>query len=186
MTENINAWKLNRNRELGTEYTILMRGLERFSSEGANFHKKLYRLADWEKNWEHCDKKGKQSFCDVHHFVASNEKISKIPSKRLARTPFIVLKYGVDSHTFITLYQSHISIALWINDCTDYEKFEQLFHKYSSYNLNELLDNIDELQPYSSNLKGNTMLLYDNPADVPPDEIRKREAKPPKGEKNEN
>jgi len=181
MTENINAWKLDRNRELGTEYTILMRGLERFSSEGENFHNKLYRLRDWEKNWEHCDTKGKQSLCNIHQIVTSNEIVSKIPSKQIARTPFIILKYGVDSHTFITLYQSHISIALWINDCTDYEKFEQLFHKYSTYNLNELLENIDELQPYSSKLKGNAMLLYDNPDDVPPDEIRKRNAKNPKG-----
>ena len=181
MTENINAWKLDRDRELGTEYTILMRGLERFSSEGENFHNKLYRLRDWEKNWEHCDTKGKQSLCNVYQIVTSNERVSKIPSKQIARTPFIILKYGVDSHTFITLYQSHISIALWINDCTDYEKFEQLFHKYSTYNLNELLENIDELQPYSSKLEGNAMLLYDNPDDVPPDEIEKRNAKTPKG-----
>jgi len=186
MTENINAWKLDRNRELGTEYTILMRGLERFTSEGENFDNKLYRLTDWEKNWEHCDKKGTKGLCDIHHFVTSNERVLKIPSKQIARTPFIILKYSVDRHTFITLYQSHISIALWINDCIDYEAFEKLFHKYSKYNLKELLNNIDKLQPYSSNLKGNIMLLYDNPADVPPDEIRKREAKTPKGEKNGN
>lgn len=188
MTENINSWKLDSGKELGQRYTVITRALERFTSDGVNFKKDWYRHVDWEKNWEKCDKMNTQPISAIKHSITDDKQALSISSQRASRNPLIILNYSVGSNSFISLYKSHISIAMWINGCEDYKKFEDLLE--STYlkdkEFGKLVEDFFEFKPNETGLKGNIMLLYDNPNDLPPDELKRINAETPKGETNDN
>jgi len=166
MSENIDFWKLSDdNRTLGDDYTILLRGRERFRKEGIFSRKRRY--SDWKIAWENCQKKHDREIYNIYHKVECGKE--KLNTRRVEDTPFIILDYNPNKENLKTLYRSHISIMMWANNCKDKSKFLELIEKHKSKKLGEIHTKLYEFKPNETGLDANIMLLYDDPNKLPHD-----------------
>ena len=166
MSENIDFWKLSdEDRTLGDDYTILLRGRERFRKEGVFGRKRRY--SDWKIAWENCQEKHDKKICDVYHPVKCGKE--NLNTRRVKDTPFIILDYNPNEKNLKTLYQSHVSIMMWANNCKDKDKFLELIEKHKSKKLGEIHTKLYEFKPNETGLDANIMLLYDDPNKLPHD-----------------
>lgn len=164
MSENIDFWKLSDDdRTLGDEYTVLLRGRERFRKEGVFSRKRLYN--DWKSVWDNCKQKYNEEICDISHQVACGQE--KLQTRRVEETPFIILDYHPNEKNLKTLYRSHISIMMWANNCKDKNKFSELLKKHENEKLGEIHTKLYKFKPNETGLDANIMLLYDDPNKLP-------------------
>jgi len=187
MSENIDFWRLDNNEFLGDFYSISVKSRERFRAVGENHKRKLYPYHDWNINWKNCENKGNRELKKVIYPLDKEIDFSSKKEKyNVKKKPFIVLLYPPNKNDFISLYQSNISILMWVNNCIDYSKFKDFLEleENKTKKFIDLYAEIFDFKTDESKLEGNVMLMYDNPKDIPPDERNIKRMIAPKGEKN--
>jgi len=174
MSEDIDFWKLEDDRALGDDYTILLRGRERFRKKGVFGRKRFYR--NWKNIWDNCQKKNDKEISDVYHQIGCGNE--KLHTNRVKDTPFILLDYNPSEENLKTLYRSHVSIMMWANNCRDKDKFLKLFDRHKSKKFGEIHTKLYKFKPKETGLDANIMLLYDDPNKLPHDEDAPRFEEP--------
>jgi len=185
MMENINFWKLENGVLLGSEYTILLRGRERFVTEGKNKGRKYYDIQKWNDNWNEYILKKDDCIDVTCCTITSNDDEQEITSTEVAQTPFALMHYNPTPDSFKNLYKSGFPIIMWVNGCKDFTKFEEIFSKsdYKKIKLGDLHDKLYKFKPRHTGIgrDASIMLIYDNPELLPYDEKASKLTNP-KGE----
>jgi hypothetical protein len=167
MVENIDFWKLSDDdRTLGDEYTILLRGQERFRKKGIYARKKKLYI-NWKNIWDNCQSKYEEKICDISHQVECGQE--KLQSRKVENRPFIVLNYTPNEKQLNTLYRSHVTIMMWANNCQEYSKFKALFEIHKNKKFGNIHKELYDFKPNETGLDANIMLLYDDPNKLPHD-----------------
>lgn len=189
MTENINFWKLENGQFLGSEYTILLRGRERFVKEGVNKDRKYYDIKKWQDNWDaYIDKKNnyiENTSCPI----GCNDDEKEITSAEVDQRPFALMHYTPTMSSFKNLYKSGFPLIMWVNGCKDFTNFQKIFSQrdYKEIKLGNLHNVLFKFKPRHTHIErdASIMLIYDNPELLPYDENAPK-LKTPQGETNDN
>jgi hypothetical protein len=173
MKKGVSHYLTNNGTTIGSNYTILLRGLERYRDVGENHLRETYRIVDWRSNWDSYKKAGSKKLYEVVNKVNSQE--FEIDSQEFDEEPLIVLNHKIAPESFERLYKNAVPIALWMQNCDDYEKFLKLFSKENkktnNIKLENLHKNIFKLKSRQTELKSDVYMLYDNPYRLPLDEL---------------
>ncbi len=174
---------------LGSEYSILLRGRERFVTEGKNKGRKYYDIQKWNDNWNEYKLKANDSIEDTSCSIACNDDEQQITSAEVAQRPFALMYYPPTMNSFTNLYKSGFPLIMWVNGCSDFTKFESIFSQsdYKEIELGNLHDELYKFKPRHVDIErdASIMLIYDDPKLLPYDENASK-LTTPKGEQNGN